>query len=265
VTDQSKSANWALESGTWSMERGGAEVRLTMTSMEFPVSPLLKPADLIQAMHMRTAPDGSGPAYPPEFGFSPLDGAPLQSARTAEAVWIPPSGARPVNAPFAQVAVGLQQTGHAIDSALLQRGGADREPTLEIPLPPPGAYEFFSAPFGTRASVLIAIDTSKGSLFAWLPASHSWQPLAGEDALLSECSLPHRAWRAELMVQFNSCLFLPTENGLVLLQPDFAALTYRVVYIGEGPALVMVGEVYADVLATGFEWPLDIARRLAKS
>jgi hypothetical protein len=106
-----------------------------------------------------------------------------------------------------------------------------------MPLPPPGAYEFFSAPFGTRASVLIAIDTSKGALFARLPASETWQPLAGEDALLSECSLPHRAWRAELMEQFNSCLFLATDNGLVLLQPDFAALTYRVGYIGDGPAM----------------------------
>ena len=34
--------------------------------------------------------------------------------------------------------------------------------------------------------------------------------------------------------------------------------------VGEGPALVMVGEVYADVLAMGFEWPLDIAYRLGK-
>lgn len=218
------------------MERGGAGMQLTATTMEFPVSPSLKLADIIQAMHMRTAPDGSGPAYPPEFDFSPLDGKPLQPALTAEAVWIPPSGARAVNAPLAQVAVGLQQSTHSIDSAVLQRHGADREPALEMPLPPPGAYEFFCAPFGTRASVLIAIDPGKGSLFAWLPASQSWQPLTGEDALLSECSLPHRAWRAELMEQFNSCLFLSTENGLALLQPDFVALKYRVVYVGEGPA-----------------------------
>ena len=236
MKDQLTSANWALESGTWAMERGGAGLQLIATAMEFPVSPLLEPADIVQAMHMRTPPDGVGPAYPPDFNFSPLDGKPLQPVRTAEAVWVPPSGARPVNAPLAQLAVGLQQSMQSIDSALLQSSGADREPTLEIPLPPPGAYEFFSAPFGTRANVLIAIDPGKGSLFAWLPASQSWQPMTGEDALLSECSLPHRAWRAELMVQFNSCLFLSTENGLVLLQPDFAALKYRVVYIGEGPA-----------------------------
>ena len=30
--------------------------------------------------------------------------------------------------------------------------------------------------------------------------------------------------------------------------------------VGEGPALVMVGEVYADVRAAGFEWPLELAR-----
>ena len=185
---------------------------------------------------MRTAPDGSGLAYPPEFGFSPLDGSPLSAARSADAVWIAPSGARPVDAPSAQLAVGLQQSAQSIDGALLKRAGADAEPTLEMPLPPPGAYEFFCAPFGSRASVLMAIDTSKGAVFAWLPASQAWQPLVGEDALLSECHLPHRAWRAELMVQFNSCLFLATENGLVLLQPDFAALTYRVAYIGEGAA-----------------------------
>jgi hypothetical protein len=237
VTDQSKSADWTLESGTWSVAHSGVESRLTTTRMGFQVSPLLKPADLVQAMHMRTAPDGSGPAYPPEFGFSPLDGAPLQAVRTNGGVWIPPSGAQPVDAPSAQLAVGLQQSAQSVDGALLQRSAGDREPALEMPLPPPGAYEFFSAPFGTLASALIAIDTSKGSLFAWMPASHGWHPLAGEEALLSECNLPHRAWRAELMVQFNSCLFLPTENGLALVQPDFAALKYRVAYVGEGAAL----------------------------
>jgi hypothetical protein len=230
------SANWALESGTWSMMRNGAEMRLTATSMGLPVSPLLKPEDLVQAMHMRMAPDGSGPNYPPEFGFSPLDGASLQAVRTREAVWIPPGGAQSVDAPLAQLAVGLQQSTQSIDNTLLQRSEADREQALEMTLPPPGAYEFFSAPFGTCASVLIAIDTSKGAVFAWLPASHTWQPLTGEDALLSECNLAHRAWRAELMVQFNSCLFLSTENGLALLQPDFASLKYRIAYIGEGVA-----------------------------
>lgn len=218
------------------MERGGAECRLTATAMEFPVSPLLKSADIIQAMHMRAASDGYGP-FPPEFNYSPLDGAPLQTAFSKDALWIPPSGARPVDAPSAQLAVGLQQSAQSVEGSLLQRAGAGREPAIEMPLPPPGAYEFFSAPFGTRASVLIAIDTSKGALFAWLPASETWQPLAGEEALLSECNLPHRAWRAEMMEQFNSCLFLATDNGLVLLQPDFAALTYRVGYIGDGPAL----------------------------
>jgi hypothetical protein len=230
------SADWALESGTWSMVRSGAEMRLTATNMGLPVSPLLKPEDLVQAMHMRTASDGSGPSYPPEFGFSPLDGAPLQAVRARDAVWIPPGGAQSVDAPLAQLAVGLQQSTQSIDNISLRRDEADREPELEMTLPPPGAYEFFSAPFGTCASVLIAIDASKGAVFAWLPASRLWQPLAGEDALLSECNLAHRAWRAELMVQFNSCLFLSTENGLALLQPDFASLKYRVAYIGEGAA-----------------------------
>ena len=34
--------------------------------------------------------------------------------------------------------------------------------------------------------------------------------------------------------------------------------------VGEGPALVMVGEVYADVRAAGFEWPLELARSNAR-
>lgn len=211
-------------------------MRLAVTSMGLPVSPLLKPEDLAQIMHMRTAPDGSGSSYPPEFDFSPQDGASLEAIRAREPVWIPPSGAQSVDAPLAQLAVGLQQSTHAIDNTLLQSVEIDRGLALEMPLPPPGAYEFFSAPFGTCASVLIAIDTSKGAVFAWLPASRAWQPLAGEDALLSECDLPHHAWRAELMVQFNSCLFLSTKNGLALLQPDFTSLKYRVAYIGEGVA-----------------------------
>ena len=249
------SGNWALESGTWSVERGGAEVRLTLTKMEYPVAPVMKPGDIRRVMHMRAAPDGSGPGFPPEFDFSPLDGAPLQSPRTNGAVWIPPGGARPVNAPAAALAVGLKQSARAIDAALLQRGGPDSDPPLELPLPPPGAYEFFSAPFGTLGNVLLAIDSGKGALFAWLPESATWQPLAGDGALLSESALPYRAWRAELMVQFNSCLFLPTDDGLALVMPDFASLKYRIYYIGNGPAcaapIAFEGRVWAPVNRDG--------------
>jgi len=219
------------------MANGGAEMRLTVTDMDYPVAPAIKPADIIQVMHMRTAPDGTGPGFPPEFKHSPLDGAPLQSPRGRDPIWIAPSGARTLNAPSAALAVGLKQSAQSVGAALLQRREPDSDPSLEIPLPPPGAYEFFCAPFGTLASVLIAIDTNKGALFAWLPASKMWQPISGDGALLTESHLSHRAWRAELMEQFNSCLFLPTENGLALVMPDFASLKYRVGYIGEGAAM----------------------------
>ena len=233
------------------MARGGTEMQLSVTKMELPVAPAVKPADIVLAMRMRTVPDGSGPAFPPEFHFSPIDGAPLQPACLADAVWVPPSGARTTNIPDANKATGLKQTTEAIDSALLQRRLADGEPGREMPLPPPGAYEFFCARFGTQASVLLAVDTAKGTLFAWLPASESWQALSGEDSLLSESTLPHWAWRAELADQFNSCLFLPTDKGLALVMPDFASLTYRVAYVCEGAALAAPiafrGKVWAPV------------------
>ena len=220
--------------------------------MGFPIASVMKPDDIGQVMHMRRSADGSGTGFPPDFKYSPHDGAALQAAPTGAAVWIPPTGARPVNVATTALAVGLNQSARSIDSALLQRLEPDSDPALEMPLPPPGAYEFFCAPFGTLASVLLAIDTGKGTLFAWLPASATWQPLSGDGVLLSECALSQRAWRAELMVQFNSCLFLPTDNGLALVMPDFASLKYRVEYIGEGPAqaapIVFEGRVWAPLL-----------------
>lgn len=255
MTDQSSSNSWALESGTWSMERGDSLARLSLTKMGFTVAPVLQQADLIQAMHMRTAADGSGPAYPPEFSFSPRDGAPLQPARGKDPIWIAPSGARPMDAPTAALATGLKQTAHTMNGALLQRRGPDSDPELEMPLPPPGAYEFFCAPFGTLASVLLAVDPGKGALFAWLPASATWQPMVGDESLLSESALAHRAWRAELMVQFNSCLFLPTDSGLAMVMPDFPSLSYCVAYIGEGrvPAapIAFEGKIWAPNVAPG--------------
>lgn len=249
MTDQSTNGNWALASGNWSSQQNGTAFRLHLTQMGFAVAPAVTQADLIGMMHMRSAIDGAGPAYPPEFDYSPHDGTPLPAISGHEQLWIAPSGARSVNAPLSALATGLNQTALAIDGALLQRRGADLDPELEMPLPPPGAYEFFCAPFGTLANVLLAIDTGKGALFAWLPASATWQPMTGDAALLAESSLSHRAWRAELMVQLNSCLFLPTDHGLALVMPDFPSLKYCVAYIGEGlvPAapIAFEGKVWA--------------------
>lgn len=50
-----------------------------------------------------------------------------------------------------------------------------------------------------------------------------------------------------------------------VIPTDVGNLPTAAQYVGEGPALVMVGEVYADVLAAGFEWPAGVAVGYSKN
>lgn len=44
-----------------------------------------------------------------------------------------------------------------------------------------------------------------------------------------------------------------------ILPADVGSLAVAAQQLGDGPALVMVGEVYADICSAGFEWPLTAA------
>jgi uroporphyrin-III C-methyltransferase len=49
-----------------------------------------------------------------------------------------------------------------------------------------------------------------------------------------------------------------TSTQCKVIPTDVGNLPRAAQSVGDGPALVMVGEVYSDVLATGVEWPVDV-------
>ncbi|MBD8543561.1 hypothetical protein IFU00_14850 [Oxalobacteraceae sp. CFBP 8761] len=235
--DHKKTADWDLASGSWTMAANDGEIRLNRTVMGNPVAASLGSADIAAIMNMRRA-HGASTLYPPDFNFSPIDGAQLASNPPSGASWIAPSGASAITDAGMPEAVGLKRTRHSVPVDRLRRHDADSMADMELPLPPPGEYEFFSGTFGTVGAVLLALDTGKGTLFGWLPASKKWQPLLGTGTrLLSESNLPVHAWRAEMAAAFNSRLYIPTEHGLAMLVPDFAALQFRIDYVGNAPVV----------------------------
>lgn len=253
--DNSIPADWPLASGHWQVMAGDGGVRLHRTQMGYPVAPSMSSADIADVMKMRNA-DGSASLFPPEFAFSPFDGASLLPNAGTGAMWVAPNGARPTTERANPEAVGLKRTRLSVPLERLREHDADSLPDCELPLPPPGTYEFFSGTFGTVDPVLIALDTSKGMLFGWLPASCQWQAFHGVDShLLSESALPHRAWRAEMAVAFHSRVFLPTEHGLACVVPDLPSLQCKIHYVGNAPVvgapIHFDGRVWAPIQHTG--------------
>ncbi len=235
--DDKTSADWELASGSWTVAANEGDVRLNRTVMGNAVAPALSSADIAAVMNMRHA-HGAPTLFPPDFSYSPFDGAALATPRAPCASWVAPSGASPIPDSGMPEAVGLKRTRLSVPVDRLRRHDADSQADIELPLPPPGEYEFFSGTFGTVDTVLLALDTGKGALFGWLPASQKWQPLRGVGArLLSESTLPVRAWRAEMATAFNSRIYIPTEHGLAMIVPDFPALQCQIDYIGNAPVV----------------------------
>ncbi|APW47681.1 hypothetical protein RA876_16505 [Rhodoferax antarcticus] len=153
--------------------------------------------------------------------------------------WVPPFGAAPL-APRASRAVrGLRQAAMAIKLTRQDQRRADTDPDASLGLPPPGDYEYFSTPAGSRAAVLLALDPAKGLLYLLLPTSKRWELLEHDGGgLLAESRCARSDWRCELAVDgLRSLLFLPTESGLACLSPDAASLGFEVDYIGDAPAI----------------------------
>lgn len=249
--DHTKSADWPLASGSWTVVADTGEVRLSRTITGSSVASALTPADIAVVMKMRRA-SGSQVLFPPEFNYSPLDGTELAPNSTTGAAWVAPSGARPINVGGIPEVVGLKRTNLALSGSRLRRHAADSAADFEMELPPPGHYEFFSGTFGTLESVLLALDAGKGALFGWLPASKQWQLLSGVGSrLLSESTLPVHAWRAEMATAFNSRIFIPTDHGLAMLVPDLPSLQCKIDYLGNAPVvgapIAFDGQVWAPI------------------
>ncbi len=188
--------------------------------------------------------------FPPEFRFNPQTGAGLIPSARRIGTWVPPFGSSPKSAKSEQRIRGLRQC-----ASLLRLSGAphrrpDGDADLVFEPPPPGDYEFISAPFACSDPVLLAYEPGKGAVLVQLPSSLRWSTL--EDAsggVLAESHIGHDDWRCEVAVQgCVSRLFVPTEAGLACITPDAPALSYSVAYLGNAPA------VGAPILFDEFIW-----------
>lgn len=235
---------WALASGTWRAAAApGAGFELVATALGHEPDAQL-PAQDLRAMF------NAGPqeaAYPPEFRHAPEDGRPLRQAAPAEA-WVPPFGAPTLELRSSGYTRGLRQCAQPLQPGPSLRQGVTGNPDSELALPPRGDHEFFSVCAASAACVLLALDPDQGSLHALLPHSGRWETLApARGALLGESGLLRADWRCEVLAAGPQCsrLLLPTQEGLVCVEPDAPALRYGVTCLGQAPALgspVLFGE-----------------------
>lgn len=214
---------------------------LSQTANNRPPSSMLPREDLCALLQAGCVVDAPLAIFPPEFKFCPTSGNALQLALQAPLGigWVPPFGATPL-APRASRAVrGLRQAAVAIKLARQDQRRADADPDASLDLPPPGDYEYFSTPAGSRAAVLLALDPAKGLLYLLLPASKRWELLEHDGGgLLAESRCERADWRCEVAVDgLRSLIFLPTESGLACLRPDAASLGFEVDYIGDASAI----------------------------
>jgi hypothetical protein len=231
------SGEWVLGSGKWNSSIDG-RFMLDSALDGQPVSSLLTAEDVQHLLQAGSVLHGDATAiFPPEFSFSPETGQPLYRPIGPRALW---------TAPFGQARIdveptgwqGLRQTSSALQIDALRSRREDGDADVTMALPPPGHYEFFSAPFSSRAMSLVAVDPRKGILFLRTPVSARWQALKEWGALLSECSLPPAAWRAEIRSHDNdTTLYLPSDSGLARLTVDALSLQYMLSYIGDAPAI----------------------------
>lgn len=251
---------WPLPSGTWKPSDGTTGFTLELTANGHQVSKDLSPEDI--AILLRTGkhphPDQAKAIYPPEFKYCSVTGDSLvcpEPPRSANP-WVPPFGVLPVGGRTKNPIVrGLRQTMDPLSLHRRSERGPKLDPDAELPLPPPGEYEFFSVPAATKSPVLMALEAQKGIVYLWRPASKTWERLqhAGPDQL-AHSSISFSRWRCEASCQdFESMFFLPTKSGLAVVRPDALGLSYQVNHHGGGPVVgapVQFGEsVWAPVVS----------------
>lgn len=260
----SKVERWPLASGVWAHDASSRLWTLEVTPAGLPVSPLVSPADSSRWVGAGGPSQGraDAPAFPPEFAFSPDDGATLVAPVPAPtSSWVPPHGAMPMqkaSRPGGD-SYGLRQTARALRPRELVQNGRPRplSPTDDAPhtlgLPPPGRYEFCVGRFGANRDVLVAIEPERGALFAWAPLAQSWLPMEPIDAgPFAEATAGGNDWRMEMAQEgASTVMFLATAAGLGVVRADVLALSYSVAYFGDGAALGAPirwsGEVWAPV------------------
>jgi len=230
---------WDLKSGSWASDSNVAGLEMQRSALGIAVSQDLTRDDIGTLMRAQRAKSNRHLHYPPEFRYCQVSGESLEAATLASAseAWVAPFGGMPV-APGAQsIALGLRQTNKPLRLARRNNYSADGVSDTNLPSPPPGDYNFFSANFGTVVPSLLCVDARKGTLRTWLPESKKWAELQPKAFLLDATALSAASWRAELAYAFNSRIYLGTQQGLACVTPDVPSLTYQVRYVGGAAAI----------------------------
>ena len=247
--------SWLLKSGIWTAKSASDGYILQRTSLGHDASSLAA-VDLQGLFASRQSAAQPQVLFPPEFRFSPITGVELNPCFAATAhSWAGPFGNAAASERGFRAARGLRQS--AVPLKLLAKGhSAEGSPDLNLPVPPPGDYEFVSLPLGCTAPVLLAIDPGKGTLFAYLQATSHWQSLEHETGgMLAETYIERADWRCEVASNDQiGRIFLPTGNGLACLIVDAPGSVFSASYVGGAPAAgspIQFGDhIWAPVLTS---------------
>ncbi|MFM8333604.1 MAG: hypothetical protein ACKN9T_18150 [Candidatus Methylumidiphilus sp.] len=152
--------------------------------------------------------------YPGPFRHSPVSGQPLPAIPApVRQTWLPPFGDSP-----ALHCLGLRQT--ALSLSLPPGLRPEDEPGGQLPLPPPGEYQFMVGNFKTCTPLLLALNPGKGQLYLYI--RQTWAELQNRSKHLPESSLPF--WG--LALDAENRLLLPTDEGLAVLDLNVLTLSY---------------------------------------
>ena len=229
---------WPLKSGVWRINSPAEGFSLRLTALGH-IPPSIPTSDLQHLFAGGISDSQPGAVFPPEFSFSPFTGNALLT-RSAKAAppWVGPFGNTPASDRPFRSARGLRQAAISPKLSPIFRtaeGSADRS----IGVPPPGAYEFVSLPFGSSAPTLLAIEAAKGVLFSYMEGTAHWQAIEHEKGgILAETGIDRTDWRCEAVTDgFTSRVFLSTSSGLACLVPDVPGAVFSVTYTGEAEAV----------------------------
>lgn len=180
--------------------------------------------------------------YPGVFRHSPVTGAPLpEPQRTHQESWLPPFGGG--QTPDFMGMPGLRQT--HVDLALPNTLTSQQDPSVSIPLPPPGDYHFLVGNLSACRPSLLAIEPHRGLLYVFRDQQQQWVELRAKHQLLPESSLATGHWGLACPDPGKQAFFLPTDHGLAALDLDILDFTYDLrLYPGRcvGPPVCFQGK-----------------------
>lgn len=188
--------------------------------------------------------------FPPEFRHCPFCGKKLAFVEYDNDVWMPPYGG----------GRGLRLVSERIDTDAIpiKKEGTKRwidceKDVFHLPRQN-GDFEFIVASLGTKSSVLVAFDRTKGSLYYFTAAQGKWVSFTTTSVRrISENQLPNWSWSAAF-VNGKAGLAVPSPEGPVWISLDWATGTYTPEF-GEGKciggAATLQQQIFVPVLADG--------------